>query len=60
MIHINHNDVIMTYTMSNVIIQNVALIHDALDRIYPLIFPHRKKRTDDDIDYKSEDDEEVL
>jgi transcription initiation factor TFIID TATA-box-binding protein len=40
--------------------RNVALIHDALDRIYPLIFPHRKKRSDDDIDYKSEDDEEIL
>lgn len=38
--------------------RNVGLVKEALDLVYPLLFPHRKTRSDFDVDY-DEDDEDV-
>jgi len=38
--------------------RNVALVNEALDLIYPLLFKHRKTRTEFDVDCKDEDEEE--
>jgi len=38
--------------------RNVGLVKEALDLVYPLLYPHRKTRSDFDIDY-DEDDEDI-
>jgi len=38
--------------------RNVGLVKEALDLVYPLLYPHRKTRSDFDVDY-DEDDEDI-
>ena len=38
--------------------QNVALVNEALDLVYPLMFKHKKTRSEFDVDYVDNDDEE--
>lgn len=37
--------------------RNVAIINEALDKLYPLIYPHRKKPSEHDVGYSEDDDE---
>ena len=38
--------------------QNVALVNEALDLVYPLMFKHKKTRSEFDVDYVDNEDEE--
>jgi len=37
--------------------RNVGLVKEALDLVYPLLYPHRKSRSDFDVDYDEEDED---
>lgn len=39
------------------IFKNVGLVKEALDLVYPLLYPHRKSRSDFDVDYDEEDED---
>ena len=48
-----------TVLWSKFFFQNVALVNEALDLVYPLMFKHKKTRSEFDVDYDdNEDDEE--